>query len=102
MLLSGPSQGEELGAGEILLTSMDTDGVQTGFDCALTQAVSKATTVPIIASGGAGKPTDFVEVLTSGCADAALAASVFHYGKYTVADLKRALAEAHVPVRPVA
>ncbi len=93
-------QGEALGAGEILLTSMDTDGVQTGFDCALTRAVSNATTVPVIASGGAGQPGDFVTVLTEGQADAALAASVFHYGKYTVADLKRALEQAHVPVRP--
>jgi imidazole glycerol-phosphate synthase subunit HisF len=94
--------GEELGAGEILLTSMDTDGVQTGFDCDLTRAVSAATTIPVIASGGAGRPDDFVEVLRDGCADAALAASVFHYGKYTVADLKFALQSANVPVRPVA
>lgn len=95
-------QGEALGAGEILLTSMDTDGVQTGFDCALTQAVAKATTVPVIASGGAGEPADFVRVLQEGCADAALAASVFHYGKYTVSDLKQALEAAHIPVRPAA
>ncbi len=95
-------QGQSLGAGEILLTSMDTDGVQTGFDCQLTRAVVDATTIPLIASGGAGKPSDFVEVLTEGGADAALAASVFHYGKYTVTDLKRALEHAHIPVRPVA
>ena len=94
-------RGEEMGAGEILLTSMDTDGVQTGFDCALTRAVAESTTVPVIASGGAGKPEDFVEVLTDGHADAALAASVFHYGKYTVGDLKLALQQARVPVRPV-
>ena len=93
-------RGQGLGAGEILLTSMDTDGIQTGFDCDLTRAVAAATSVPVIASGGAGKPEDFVTVLTEGCADAALGASVFHYGKYTVAELKRALAEAHVPVRP--
>ncbi|MGC2657994.1 MAG: imidazole glycerol phosphate synthase subunit HisF [Bryobacteraceae bacterium] len=93
-------QGQTLGAGEILITSMDTDGVQTGFDCALTKAVAAATSIPIIASGGAGIPADFVEVLTDGHADAALAASVFHYGKYTVGDLKRALEAAHVPVRP--
>ncbi|MGA8027938.1 MAG: imidazole glycerol phosphate synthase subunit HisF [Bryobacteraceae bacterium] len=93
-------RGQDLGAGEILLTSMDTDGVQTGFDCALTKAVARATTVPVIASGGAGKPQDFVAVLTDGEADAALAASIFHYGKYTVADLKHALKEAQVPVRP--
>ncbi len=95
-------QGEALGAGEILLTSMDTDGVQTGFDCELTRAVVTTTTVPVIASGGAGKPQDFVAVLTEGGADAALAASVFHYGTYTVAHLKRALEQAHVPVRPAA
>ncbi len=94
-------QGEDLGAGEILLTSMDTDGVQTGFDCALTCAVAEVTHVPVIASGGAGKPEDFVAVLTEGRADAALGASVFHYGKYTVADLKQALQESHIPVRPV-
>ena len=70
-------RGEELGAGEILLTSMDTDGVQTGFDCALTRAVREATSVPVIASGGAGKPEDFFEVFQH--ADAALAASIFHY-----------------------
>jgi cyclase len=96
------ARGESLGAGEILLTSMDTDGVQTGFDCPLTSAVAAATTVPVIASGGAGSPQDFVAVLTDGRADAALAASVFHYGKYSVADLKRALEEANVPVRPAA
>lgn len=94
-------QGQDLGAGEILLTSMDTDGVQTGFDCPLTRAVAQATTIPIIASGGAGTAEDFIQVLTEGSADAALAASVFHYGKYTVADLKNRLAEARVPVRPV-
>jgi imidazole glycerol-phosphate synthase subunit HisF len=94
-------RGESLGAGEILLTSMDTDGVQTGFDCPLTNAVVNATTIPVIASGGAGTPQDFVTVLTEGHADAALAASIFHYGKYSVTDLKRALEEAHVPVRPV-
>lgn len=100
--LEWAQRGEALGAGEILLTSMDTDGVQTGFDCELTRAVAEATSIPVIASGGAGKPSDFVAVLTRGRADAALAASVFHYGKYTVADLKRALEAAQVPVRPVA
>jgi len=93
-------EGEMLGAGEILLTSMDTDGVQTGFDCALTEAVSKATHIPVIASGGAGKPEDFERVLTEGCADAALAASIFHYGTYTVKDLKDYLHVHDVPVRP--
>jgi cyclase len=93
------ARGEALGAGEILLTSMDTDGVQRGFDCELTRAVSRATHVPVIASGGAGKPEDFVRVLTEGEADAALAASIFHYGTYTVDDLKRVLERHAVPVR---
>jgi cyclase len=93
-------RGEALGAGEILLTSMDTDGVQTGFDCELTRAVSRATHIPVIASGGAGKPEHFVRVLTDGRADAALAASIFHYGSYTVAGLKRELMRANIPVRP--
>ena len=95
-------QGEMLGAGEILLTSMDTDGVQTGFDCALTCAVSKVTHIPVIASGGAGKPEDFVRVFDEGRADAALAASIFHYGTYTVAQLKEHLRTAGVSVRPAA
>jgi imidazole glycerol-phosphate synthase subunit HisF len=93
------ARGEELGAGEILLTSMDTDGVQEGFDCALTKAVSQATHVPVIASGGAGQPEHFVRVLTDGCADAALAASIFHYGTYTVNQLKEQLAQRGIPVR---
>jgi cyclase len=93
-------QGESLGAGEILLTSMDTDGVQQGFDCELTRAVSRATHIPLIASGGAGKPEDFERVLTEGEADAALAASIFHYGTYTVGDLKDFLQTRRVPVRP--
>jgi imidazole glycerol-phosphate synthase subunit HisF len=95
-------RGEELGAGEILLTSMDTDGVQTGFDCPLTRAVRDATRIPVIASGGAGKPEDFLEVLADGGgagADAALAASVFHYGAYTVGELKEFLAVHGIPVR---
>jgi cyclase len=94
------ARGEELGAGEILLTSMDSDGVQTGFDCDLTRAVSRATKVPVIASGGAGEPEHFVRVLTEGEADAALAASIFHYGAYTVERLKEALDRRGVPVRP--
>jgi cyclase len=93
-------RGEASGAGEILLTSMDTDGVQQGFDCDLTRAVSEATLIPVIASGGAGKPEDFGRVLTEGRADAALAASIFHYGTYTVADLKSWLHAHDIPVRP--
>jgi imidazole glycerol-phosphate synthase subunit HisF len=96
-------RGESLGAGEILLTSMDTDGVQTGFDCALTKAVRDETSIPVIASGGAGEPEDFLEVFTgSGVGpgvDAALAASIFHYDTYTVRDLKQYLAAHNVPVR---
>lgn len=94
------ARGEQLGAGEILLTSMDTDGVRRGFDCDLTRAVAAATGVPVIASGGAGRPEDFLEVLTEGRADAALAASIFHYGEHTVAGLKEFLAAHGVPVRP--
>lgn len=93
------ARGEALGAGEILLTSMDTDGVQDGFDCALTRAVSRATHIPVIASGGAGTPEHFVRVLTDGCADAALAASIFHYGTYTVNQLKEELDKRGIPVR---
>lgn len=93
------ARGEELGAGEILLTSMDTDGVQHGFDCELTRAVVRATRVPVIASGGAGRPEHFLEVLTEGGADAALAASIFHYGAYTVSELKEYLDRHGIPVR---
>ncbi len=93
------ARGEELGAGEILLTSMDTDGVQDGFDCPLTRTVSHATRVPVIASGGAGTPEHFVRVLTDGCANAALAASIFHYGTYTVNQLKEELDRRGIPVR---
>jgi cyclase len=93
------ARGEALGAGEILLTSMDTDGVLTGFDCALCRTVSRATRIPVIASGGAGKPEHFVEVLTDGEADAALAASIFHDGTYTVSDIKEYLEKAGIAVR---
>jgi cyclase len=93
------ARGEELGAGEVLLTSMDTDGVQTGFDCELTKAISRATRIPVIASGGAGHPDHFVRVLTEGEADAALAASIFHYRAYTVGQLKEDLDRRGIPVR---
>lgn len=96
------ARGEALGAGEILLTSMDTDGVQQGFDCELTRAVSRATHIPVIASGGAGGPDDFVRVFSEGEADAALAASIFHYGTYTVSDLKEQLDRHGIPVRKTA
>ena len=94
------ARGEQLGAGEILLTSMDTDGVQTGFDCALTRAVRGSTHIPVIASGGAGKPEDFFEVFEHAGADAALAASIFHYGAYTVGDLKQFLSGRGIGIRP--
>ena len=92
-------RGEQLGAGEILLTSMDRDGTQAGFDCALTRAVSRATRIPVIASGGGGRLEDFARVLTDGEADAALAASIFHYGTYTIAALKEYLSQEGIPVR---
>jgi len=93
------ARGEALGAGEILLTSMDADGVRQGFDCALTRAVSRATHIPVIASGGAGQPDDFVRVLTEGEADAALAASIFHYGACTIGELKECLDQHGIPIR---
>ena len=92
-------RGESLGAGEILLTSMDCDGTQSGFDCELTRQISRNTSIPIIASGGGGKPEDFVEVLTDGEADAALAASIFHYGTYIVNGLKEILGKHGIAVR---
>lgn len=88
-----------LGAGEILLTSMDADGTKDGYDIALTRAVSEAVNVPIIASGGAGKLEHFYDVLTLGKADAVLAASVFHYGQFTVREVKNYLKSRGVEVR---
>ena len=88
-----------LGAGEILLTSMDQDGAKTGFDKALTKAVSEAVTVPVIASGGAGKKEDFADVFEEAKADAALAASIFHYKETSVAEVKSYLKEKGVSVR---
>ena len=84
----GGAKAKPVGAGEILLTSMDCDGTEKGFDCELTRAISSAVKIPVIASGGAGSPEHFAQVLTEGQADAALAASIFHYGKVRVADLK--------------
>lgn len=93
---------EELGAGEILLTSIDFDGTKAGYDVELTRAVSEAVSIPVIASGGAGSPEHIYRVLTEGKADAALAASIFHYREYTIAEVKRYLLERGVPVRPPA
>jgi cyclase len=89
-----------LGAGEILLTSMDCDGTLQGYDISLTRAVAEAVDVPVIASGGAGEPRHFAEVLTPGKADAALAASLFHDRVLTIAEVKNFLAEQGIPVRP--
>jgi cyclase len=89
----------ELGAGEILLTSMDKDGTKSGFDIELTKAVSQAVSVPVIASGGAGKFEDFKEVLTKGKADASLAASLFHFGEIKIEDLKSYLRKNEIEVR---
>jgi len=90
---------EALGAGEILLTSMDCDGTKDGFDIALTRAVAEAVEIPVIASGGAGNAHHMYEALTAGRADAALAASIFHFRELTVGEVKRYLAERGVPVR---
>jgi len=93
-------EGVERGAGEILLTSMDRDGTNSGYDLELTHAVAEAVDVPVIASGGAGKLDDLVEALEAG-ADAVLVASILHYGHHTVAEIMAHLASAGVPVRPV-
>jgi imidazole glycerol-phosphate synthase subunit HisF len=87
------------GAGEILLTSIDRDGTKKGFDCELTAAVSRAVPIPVIASGGAGSLEHFSEVFIDGCADAALAASIFHFSEHAVRDLKEMLRDRGIPVR---
>jgi cyclase len=92
---------ESLGAGEILLTSMDADGTQRGFDCELTAAISKAVHIPVIASGGAGSLEHFAEVFLQGAADAALAASIFHFAQHSIRSLKEFLLSQGVPVRSV-
>jgi cyclase len=98
-LLDWAREAEERGAGEILLTSMDADGTRNGFDCELTALVSSALRIPVIASGGAGNAQHFVDVFNAGCADAALAASIFHFGIADARELKRELAAQGVPVR---
>ena len=92
-------EAEERGAGEILLTSMDSDGTRAGFDCELTAAVSEAVNIPVIASGGAGTVAHFADVFGRGKADAALAASIFHFGVSSARSLKQELVAAGVPVR---
>jgi cyclase len=89
------------GAGEILLTSMDRDGVKSGYDLDLTRAVSDAVEVPVIASGGVGNAQDLVDGVIKGHASAVLAASIFHFGEVSIAQAKAALAAAHIPMRPV-
>lgn len=92
-------EAEKRGAGEILLTSMDCDGTKAGYDIELTKTISQAVQIPVIASGGAGVPEHFKQALTEGCAEAALAASLFHYRELDIKDLKKYLKDEGVPVR---
>ncbi len=92
-------QVQQLGAGEIVLTSMDADGTKDGYDLEITAAVSEAVSIPVVASGGAGCPRHLAEAVTLGKADAALAASIFHFGEYTIQETKRIMADHGVPVR---
>ena len=94
------AQAAELGAGEIVVNSMDADGTQEGYDLDLLRAVSESVTIPVVASGGAGNPRHMLEAVTEGKADAALAASIFHYGMCPLREAKRFLADNGVPVRP--
>ncbi|WP_314580474.1 imidazole glycerol phosphate synthase subunit HisF [Enterococcus gilvus] len=94
-------QGEQLGAGELVINSMDTDGVKQGFDLALLKAVSEITSLPIVASGGAGKMEDFIDLFQLPKIEAGLAASIFHYGEVKIPDLKKQLNTAGIPVRMV-
>jgi cyclase len=98
-VLDWAREAEARGAGEILLTSMDRDGTKEGFDCELTAAIAGAVSIPVIASGGAGSAQHFIDVFNAGRADAALAASIFHFGTHAVADLKQSLLAAGVPMR---
>lgn len=97
--LSWAQTGVRRGAGEILLTVMDCDGVGQGYDIVATRLIAQGVNVPVIASGGAGKPEHFLEVLTEGCADAALAATLFHFEKLKIKDLKAYLKSQNIPVR---
>jgi cyclase len=90
---------EELGAGEIVLTSMDADGTKDGYDLEITAAVASAVGIPVVASGGAGRPEHLADAVTIGKADAALAASIFHFGEYTIQETKRVMHERGIPVR---
>lgn len=97
--VSWARQAEDLGAGEILLTSMDRDGTRNGFDLALTRAVSDAVSIPVIASGGVGKLQHLVDGITDGKADAVLAASIFHFGEHTIKEAKMLMSQHGIPVR---
>jgi cyclase len=90
---------EQLGAGEIVLTSMDCDGTKDGYDLEITAAVSQAVRIPVVASGGAGSPDHMADVIQIGLADAALAASIFHFGEYSIHETKQVLADRGIPVR---
>ncbi len=90
---------ERLGAGEIVLTSMDADGTRDGYDLPITRAVSEAVSIPVVASGGAGEPKHLVDAILNGKADAALAASIFHFGQFTIAETKQVMRDAGIPVR---
>jgi cyclase len=90
---------EQLGAGEIVLTSMDADGTRDGYDIEITAAVTREVSIPVVASGGAGCPQHLADAVLLGGADAALAASIFHYGQYTVEETKRVMRERGIPVR---
>ena len=92
---------ERLGAGEIVLTSMDADGTKDGYDLPITSAVSRAVSIPVVASGGAGSPMHLVDAVKIGKADAVLAASIFHFGEYTIRETKRVMAQAGIAVRIV-
>ena len=92
-------QVEQLGAGEIVLTSMDRDGTKDGYDLEITAAVSDAVSIPVVASGGAGRPEHLADAILIGRADAALAASIFHFGEFTIQETKRLMAARGIPVR---
>jgi cyclase len=97
--VSWARQVERLGAGEIVLTCMDADGTKDGYDLEMTAAVSSAVSIPVVASGGAGRPEHLADAVTLGKADAALAASIFHFGEYTIQETKRIMARRGIPVR---
>ncbi len=97
--MSWAQQVEQLGAGEIVLTSMDCDGTCDGYDLEITSAVSRAVGIPVVASGGAGCPEHLADAILLGIADAALAASIFHFGQYTIEQTKRTMLARGIPVR---